>query len=481
MNEDLNKTNHVEAPEIITENSTTNNTNYTVTKTNKSNSKIILILIGILLTIVLIASFIYIHMTKPESIVKNSINVFFESIKLQEDKNTYELLNDLLNNEKFLDYNFKVDTNFNELKSLLLNISGNLNLPEAKAFLNYSFSNNDYELLNGSLNIDGKKLYIKDKNITDNSYIHTNTDSIILNKDTFKSKAYINEYNDVINVVKTVLLNNIPEDSLSQVDETLKIDKKEIKTKKTTFTINEELGLKITKELMIALKANESFITLATNYSISKEDLVKQMDKLIEELNEVVPSKNTLLSFDFYNKGLKPLKYGINIYDLEENKLSLSTNILIYDAKDFDYQISLTDNTYAYTIDIRQLTEDSYKIDFKEDNTIFITATYKYTNDTSELKITSQLFTANISITNKVDYGKFKIDINLANIYKVNLTTDLSVDNSNSTIKANVSEISASKDANKLTQEEINKLQENLFKILNEAPFMEFIFSLQQG
>ena len=494
MNEDLNKTEPVDALEKVTENvvvekpaekpaeeptekPTENSTksNYTMPKTKNNRMSIISILIIILLVIIVVAVLVYMSMLKPEKIVKNSINAAFENLILTDNEASMELINDLLTNEKFLDYNLEIGTNFDELKSLLLNISGNVNLPAAKAFFNYSLLNNDYTLLDGSLNIDGKTIYVKEENITNDSYIHTKTDNIILDKEIFKTESYTKEYNDVVNVIKEVLLNNIPEDSLTQADEILKIEDKEIKTKKTTFTISEELALKITKEIITNLKTNESFIKIATSSNMPKTELSKQLDTILKDLNKVNPTKNKMLAFDFYNKGLKIIKYGVHIFDVENDELVLTTDMLIYDTEEFDYQISLTDNVDTYYVNVRQLTEDSYKIDFIRDNATLLTANFEYTDKNVKLKITSSIFTATIESTDKDDYADFKIDLNLADLYEISLKTDLTIDDSKSTIKANFGEISASKDGKKLTESETRLMLINFINVLDNAPIAPLI------
>lgn len=370
-----------------------------------------------------------------------------------------------------------------------LTINGNVNLESdfGNYALNYSYSDdksakknfmdldflvNNQQLIGGNILSSNDKVYFKLKKFMDIFYYTQNE---------YKSYAELMDtksinYKKITEVLVKDIKDNINKKDITSGSDVIKIDGKEMKVTKLTYSVTEERLNKIALAILEDFKNDEILNELVKISSSSKTDLIKEIDEAISDIKESKNSTDVLFDYNVYYKGINTiLKYEISS---SEEVLGFSKNDDIkqinYSSKDNEeINIKFKGKDLNYTIEGEINSNDS-KVningDFlKTDKNTKINLVLSDGKESFSLNGIIKVLDKNSGKTNSV----FNIKNNDKDMLKVTINTNVSF-----TANIDDSVLAGSKDYNLITNEEMVQIQT---RIMSDPTISSFIQSLFGG
>ena len=374
-----------------------------IVKEKKGNKLIPIIIAAVIVVIVGATIGIYIHSSSPKNIVSKVI------------EKTYEKYDKVMNNT--IDYDFSKDT---------LKVSGDLNVDTnidgLEKLKNDKFTFDigvDYKSkkLEAGLAVDEKKTTLIDimAYIVDNKlYLDLGKDyDGLLKTDDVNFEDFLSidleetkndftkeDINYIVKAYKNILIKSIDEKDLKKSTDTIKINGKDTKVNKISYTINDQNIEKLTKKMIEeTLKDNELIKKLA---KVSGKEVVDVKYELEEQQEKFTIDEDLNIKLDIYTKGITNSFAGLNMRADKDNYLNLTVN-----KKDSNVVIKSDDT--KIDLDINKLTDEEANIDYN----------VKY----EDTKLSGNLTYNNKKIDNKRYQGKVIYYMNY-NKQKLKLTLD---------------------------------------------------------
>ena len=374
-----------------------------IVKEKKGNKLIPIIIAAVIVVIVGATIGIYIHSSSPKNIVSKVI------------EKTYEKYDKVMNNT--IDYDFSKDT---------LKVSGDLNVDTnidgLEKLKNDKFTFDigvDYKSkkLEAGLAVDEKKTTLIDimAYIVDNKlYLDLGKDyDGLLKTDDVNFEDFLSidleetkndftkeDINYIVKAYKNILIKSIDEKDLKKSTDTIKINGKDTKVNKISYTINDQNIEKLTKKMIEeTLKDNELIKKLAKVFG---KEVVDVKYELEEQQEKFTIDEDLNIKLDIYTKGITNSFAGLNMRADKDNYLNLTVN-----KKDSNVVIKSDDT--KIDLDINKLTDEEANIDYN----------VKY----EDTKLSGNLTYNNKKIDNKRYQGKVIYYMNY-NKQKLKLTLD---------------------------------------------------------
>ena len=391
----------------------------------KSKKKGIIAIIAVV-AIVIIALLVYFaNCSKPQKIFNMAIDKIFK-IKVS-DYNSIKL--DTKTRVSFESKNKTFNDQYKEIENFSLKFGTQLDRKEKKEITNIGLEYDSKSLADAQVYYDNGNVYaylydLFDKYIKmdiEDEYkeqAKTIVDAICSEKNTKNTEKAI----EIIGEELKVKLNEYGKFESSK--ETIKINDKEEKVKKSTLTLSEKDVYSVLSSISLSLSNNEEFLNC---FEDSPKDILKEFSESIKN-NQT--DENGSLKISIYTKGLlnqfKGIKMEVNIGENDETIIAT----LIKEDK----------NVY------------SYSIDSKEGN-----------SKSNILKLRVEIEKEKES--KKEEKGKLLIDIEVPDAGKVKFTIDYSLEYNNGIDKIDTKN---SINMNELTEDDI----QNILQKLQDRPFI---------
>lgn len=359
-----------------------------------------------------------------------------------------------------------------EFGNYSLNYSYSDDKKDKKNFIDLDFLVNDQQLIGGNILSSNDKIYFKLKKFMDIYYYSANE---------YKSYAELMDaksidYSKITDVIIKDIKNNIDKKDIVSEQSSIKVDTKEIKVTKLTYSVTEEKLNKIALAILEDFKSEDVLNELVKVYSKSRTDLIKEIDEMIKSIKESKNSTDVLFDYNVYYKGLnKILKYEIASKD-ETFGFSKNEDIkqIDFSSKDGEgINIKFKGKDLNYTIDGEIINGDSK---------ISVNGDFLKTEENTKINISltdgkeSYSLNGTIKVLDK-ESGKtnslFTLKNNDTDLLKITMNTNVN-------FKANIDDsvLAGAKDYSKITDEEMAQIQT---RIMSDPTISLFIQSLFGG
>lgn len=287
----------------------------------------------------------------------------------------------------------------------------------------------------------------------------------------------------VLTFMKDSFLNNLENKDFKETKETISIGNKDIKTNKITYVFTEESTMKLVAKMMEDMKNNDKFIeALATTLEVDEKEVKQFIEEGIDSLKEVEASdSDTSIEISVYTKGLmnesvqfamavnSDSKFEVKYSNYEDEKRfsMLEDNETLIDVVNVEEK----ENTYktTMTMDTITLVVNSTKKDEDWNHT------YKLTESESTSIISGEITSVSKEITKDKEYTndmKFTLSFGVQDMENVITVAIESSSNSKIGESITLPDVNNSVLYTNLTEEEMNKISEN---ILNNQNLLNFI------
>ena len=241
-----------------TENNNNNNVKTDITsKKVRPKNKILPIVLSIVILILIgVLIFVTFYIRDSKVILSQNISKLYNS--LLETKEENPTLKAILNNDKVsIESNMEINLDdesgyFDGLESLEFNYSYIEDKQAKKGYLDFESFITDEEFINLDSLLQDNKLYFNLKDITENYYfLDYEFVSLLSNKNN-------DDIKEILDIFKNNIIKNINNDNLTTENMTIKVDNKDIKTRKISFVITDKLINTIVGDSFVEIQNNES-------------------------------------------------------------------------------------------------------------------------------------------------------------------------------------------------------------------------------
>lgn len=444
----------------------------------KGNKGPIVVILLVIAALAAVGYFLFTNMGNPKKMFVKSINKGYKEV------------------EKFIDEAFKGDMNkpmvlSNDLKlnikmddSLLdANTKGlidEINKIKLETEIGYDQKNKQMLMIVGAL-YDNKslvnagayakdeKMYFELKDLFD-KYIEVPMEDY----DTYFEQTTIDvdDVKYVLSKTKDAFVNSLDEKNFKKSKATIKIDGKNVKTTKVSYAVSEEKAMKLAKKAFSTLVKDSKYIeALATLSGIDKAEIKESMEEMIDELTEGIESgdlsKEDVLSFVVYTKGLNADAVGYEVVMKEEDE-EVGT-ISYYKGKSKDelkvvaageelMSASISDTKFVVEVNSE---EDAVKLEIlkKEKGK---TTTYSYTITAGGSSISGDVVVEMIKENKDGSYeANISASASLMGMVEVTVSGNSKAEYKD---KLSLPNVSNSVKADELTEADTNTIQTNLLK-----------------
>lgn len=396
----------------------------------KGSKKKFLLPIIILLVIAGVCCFAFFYLKSPKRIITSVINNAYDKFDgLLASSNSF----DYENNTILMNGSLSIDTDIPDLMDLNsenLSYSFGMDYSNKKMEMGLSLSEDNNKLIDMVVYLLNNQGYISLKDdfpslikIDDEDTDFSDVFSIEKSNITDSDLKYI------IKTYKDILIDSLDSSDFSRSSEKIKLDGKDVKVNKLTYEFNTDNYRKLCNRIIDKTLADDTLLeTLARISSVNVADLKSELERSKDSISDY--SFNESLSIDIYTKGVTNKFVGLDIKG--PNGVSICFRV-----NSDNTTVELYVLQKVATIVINKVNDNSYSIDF---NTMF--------NVNGNISIVENKIS-----DNKVDGSiRFSLDLGDNNFVIMNkFSTE---------IGAKISDIDTtnSKNANDLTEEEINNL-----------------------
>ncbi len=319
-----------------TENNNNNNVKTDITsKKVRPKNKILPIVLSIVILILIgVLIFVTFYIRDSKVILSQNISKLYNS--LLETKEENPTLKAILNNDKVsIESNMEINLDdesgyFDGLESLEFNYSYIEDKQAKKGYLDFESFITDEEFINLDSLLQDNKLYFNLKDITENYYfLDYEFVSLLSNKNN-------DDIKEILDIFKNNIIKNINNDNLTTENMTIKVDNKDIKTRKISFVITDKLINTIVGDSFVEIQNNESAKESLKDFldvdDSEIDELISNTLKQIDESNEYTMPTSQII-YNMYIKGLnKTVKQEIiienNTFEFSEYGETKEFNIL---------------------------------------------------------------------------------------------------------------------------------------------------------
>lgn len=441
----------------------------------------------VILALIAFGVYYFFFKTNPTDVLKDVINDAYTDFssdlkKIEKEKIDFDILND----------SFKIDGDLalsgktaGDLKDDKINFSVGFDYHNKKGEVSANLLENNKSLLDGNIYLKNNHYYLESPSLLTNTYDLGEYD-FTENFDLSEIESYLNNNKTILSDIdyivasfKDALLNSLNKDNLKQEKTTIKVNDKEVKVNKISYSITNENVRNLLQNITDNIGNNTELLNKISKLLDVKVDDIK--DTLNNIKNSDVDLGNKEWEFNIYTKGIVNNFAGIEL----KNKVGLLAYYKddkdaygIIENKDSDEAIKLeviakTDKNDVTNIDVK-MTEDG-----KEENFANVVIR-KFNEDNIDLDVT-------INIEEKVLKATIKAETKKENDKKISGKMELSfaydtydlgaIFNYTLSIGDNIADIDTSKaltsydmtveDETKL-ENKINELEEsNIYKFLD--------------
>lgn len=502
----------ISQPEVFNMNAEQNST-----KPKKKNSAIFVVLI-LVIGIGIGGFFLFKKSaTNPKKVINASVNTLFEkALKIEKEikeKIKFDYKKDALESNGAMELSVsgleKMSSDFPNPLKLSINYDVNINLPQKELYADLTYLEDNNKIINSQMLLKNKDMYLKLDEIENGLFSIPVPEEINIDEifdqllDTISTENYIK----MIRKLKTYIINSIKDEYLTQKKGSYTVDNTTINGIRTSIDISEVRLINIENSILRAMIADEEFLDIYTKLisNIEKEEFKKYMEEYLKMNEEAIPEASSeitssinvyisntgkFLAFDVVSagktyltsvekKGVNTIKLNIEIPTfnsedlncMDENDTDCFENSL-FDFKPITAVLTLDSNNKIAKFEVNNISAeiseiiDGYKFNFKSDD-MNISGSYKeqYKNKTQKNEIEIS-FEQNYEIDNK----KNKINVSL----KANSNTNV-IDQIKSF------DISKAKKVEELTEQEGNKLLEDLYAKLENSKMIKMIIENQEA
>lgn len=411
------------------EGANTSESTYTVSNNKKTNPVVgVVIVVAILAVILIVAFAIYkFVLYTPKNIFLNGINNVYSNIEKTFDDTKSPLSvfkGKSLDVTSSLNINVKGGEALDEDTLSMLNILNKMGTLTFNLKTDVKTSDIDLTLIakNEDGNIDfgtyvrDSKVYIESKALYDKYIKIVELESLSNNKVTEEETKYL------ISKFKDSLLESLNVSNISTSNSDVKIDEKNVKLTKTTYSFDEKELTRITKEALQKIKADEKSVNILVKLlGKEKAEITSGIDNITADLLAEVDS-DAKFEISVYTSGLSHNYVGYELsVNIDDTKMILNC---------FDYEDMFVTN--FKTNEILLLNSVTKKLSENKYNTIIRALTVSMTIDTTiddkSSKSTFELkeATNNLLIkgTYNTDYTLKDTDYSSTNVIDLNMSLD---------------------------------------------------------
>lgn len=464
-------------------------------KNKKKNLFIVLIIISVLVLILIGLGVHYIlTINNPKAIFTNINNYFYENLGKA-----------ITNSEQYIEQsylyegNVKINTNIEEysfLNNETFNYSFGIDIQNEKAEAGIELIEGSSPLISANANIKDNNVYVDldelfdkvilvdDKTIKDNLGISVN--ELFTELKNAYSEENITSLNYIVSRLQEISNKSLEKVNYEKTKEKIDINGKEIKVTKMSLTFNKEnaqiIGNTIADEMLNDTKLLEKIASLAKT---NKTDLVEMLNSFKEEINTIEEYDETL-KMSIYTTGFlgDVVKVSFEENNIEEIYFINYENYKLLVLEDTSIEVKGKNLIVKYlgeviiTGTVNKLELDNIDIDFKSnDNTFKGKITCVNNSSNADLKIDLEInsdekiefnMSSNMNKVSDTQFDakmivKVAIDnqsVEVTNTSKLNLSSNIANINTNNALNYN-----------NITEEDINKIEENLYKAFKGTEF----------
>ena len=295
--EDTNTSGSVVEPQNkASETSTPNNIKPKKEKTKKGKR---ILIVFLLLLVAIIGEAIYFYFNGyAKFVLSRNIAKAYNSISNVKIDSTLDSI--LKSNTVSIDYNVNLDIKDNaELLGGINNISAKYtyseNKSDKKGLLNLESKINKEQFIDLDALLKDSKVYFKIKDVMD-KYYFTDYEFVSLFESLDNSDS---KY--ILDIIKDSVLNNIKNEDLKQSNEDIVIDNKSLKTVKVSLNINDDLLIRIAKDIINKIENDDKALEiLSNNTKISKDELKKEIADIKSSINNYTTSSEESIIYNMY-------------------------------------------------------------------------------------------------------------------------------------------------------------------------------------
>jgi hypothetical protein len=446
-------------------------------KFNKKKLLVILLIISLLIFFIFGGFLFYKNFfNNPYRIYQNAINYGFDYLNAK--VNSF--------NDKKLDYNinrdilstsgsFSIDSNLlKDFKDYNFKYKLTMDLNEKMIDTNLVINNNNQKVLDIDGLLRDKKVLINSKDIYSKYLEVKEIQNLDFNNKVFDSKVL----NDILDTMKSTIINNLNKNKMSTKKVKLKVQNKNISVINNIYKLNSEEVKKLYQDILDSLINNNDIInSLADTFNFRKAEIKEILNGL--KTNEKILNLFKSLEFNLYTTGITNKVVGGRI-------LFLDVEIINYT----NYQDILNIKTEKENkkIDIKKDNKET-KINFAIENNNLISLTVTKDGDKTN-------YSFNIEVDKLEVEGTFEIEVK--RVANKKMSTDILLDingknnkddfylkfnfNNNTKVGGTIQNIPKNNIVNyeTLSIEEKRNIENKFKDIVSKLPFKD-LFKINEG
>ena len=378
---------------------------YTVTSYSGGNSKFAIFGIIAIVVIVLGVAALFgykLYVGNPKNLYKAAINKTQQEFSNVLNKMKESETLDLKEESVAIDGNFQITSNMPEMKDYTKHVYGyklGLDVKNKKMEFKTSMKEGTKEIINASMYILGKTIYIDSKQVY-NKVIYQ-----LLDEDIFASLSSTNQQTidyETINKLSEKLFgylgNSLSKKSFDKENATIKINDKDVKVTKVIYNLNSESFYEMFKSMIEEMKDDDEFIELLSKMvGIEKEQVKTSLEQT--ELSKEDFEMEETVKFYLYTNGFIPkvIGYGVEIDTVTISYAELKGNSeFVLKGEGLEFVSKTTDNKSNGYI----------KVDGQELATFTLVSENKGNNTKADLSIVVKSGASSATISLKSDLIK---------------------------------------------------------------------------
>lgn len=355
--------------EIIEEKAESNN------KSSKgSNGKTFAILGVVVLALAALLYFGYTKLFNPKQLFVNAINNNYKQLEnlFDDTKNTTKLSDTKpAIVEEDLSLNLEVDDSLldsdtkaiiDEINKLKINAKVGIDSKEKEGLVNLNALYDKSSLIDLGAYLKDNKIYFDLKDLY-SKLIEVPLDEMDIELDQAKMNYDTEDLKYIVKTTKDAYLNNLDNKDFKKSTSTLKIDGKEVKTTRISYSLNEKEATELTKKAFKELIKDSKYInTLSKVSGADKKEIKDSIQEMLDELSDNKDfDEDTTITFNTYVKGFKHDNVG---FDFVIEGKDTNTKLAYYKNADVK-EISITSDD-EFTLKAK-ITDKKIKINASAD------------------------------------------------------------------------------------------------------------------
>jgi len=438
--------NNIEQPVIET---VATNDSYTSKTNNQKKSKAIIPIV--LIAIIVIASiggFLLLKPT-PKKIYSTIIDKSFDSLLKVMNNDMYT------SNTVTTEFSIKpilktIDQEYKEVFDLISSIDINgkyqIDYVNKSIVLNLDSKYNNKDMLKGNAYIANEKMYLNIDEMNDR-YITEDLEGF---NEVFETLKYQKDIKIIIEELKNAINKSLKDEYFKSEKVKMNVNGKQSSVNKITLLLNYDNTMDLTRGILTNLKSNNKFLDSYVNLmksgsalnnaiitEVTKEDIIREIDKMIKKTEEEPISKEGDIIINLYTKGLKADFVGAEAVIQSNNKEAKIS--LINDKKNI-YTLTIKSPEEEFTLPIKE-ENDTYTFEYNQGSNMltgsanFKTNDYKLEITTSGVSVKINYKETNDFIMTTAKVNAFGTEIGLEATTTIKFNESITLPTFNNTVK----------------------------------------------